>query len=183
MPRRSMIDPQQTPGPANACGSHHEEALNLYLDGELPLGDEAALFRHLAACTACRRVLGALIEFRRMSRQEALAVPAAVDDAFFGKLDHLRHRTTLSDRSAQRRPLWQLHTRISLRVAAAVAGVLFFAGFLIPRDLGTLPPMPRVEGLDERVELPPVFQPAGEAVYVFYPGLTVEAARLPDEAL
>ena len=166
----------------DACAARWEEALNLYLDGELPRGEEAPLFGHLATCESCRRSLGTLLEFRRMSRQEVLHVPVAVDDAFFKRLDQVRRRHAVADRSVQRRPLWQLRPRVSVRVATVAAAFLFLAGVLLPRDLGQAPLLPAVEGLQERVEFRRTL-PAlrGEAVYVFYPGLTVEAARIIEE--
>lgn len=155
-----------------------EEALNLYADGELGLAEQPMLFAHLAACDRCRRTLSALLEFRRASRQEMLAVPAAADDVFFQRLDVLKRRTERVDRVAERRPLWHLRTRISLSLAASVAILLFSLGVLLPRDTGEILVVPRIEGLEERVEFPPPLQ--HEAVYVFYPGLTVEATKLED---
>ena len=74
---------------AATCSHAMEEALNLYMDGELPFAEQPVLFAHLATCDPCRRMLGAMMEFRRMSRQEVCPVPPAVDEAFFRRLDEI----------------------------------------------------------------------------------------------
>lgn len=167
---------------AEACSPLLEEALNLYADGELGLASQPALFAHLATCDACRQTFSALLEFRRLSRQEVMPVPAAADDAFFQRLDVLKRRTERVDRVAERRPLWHLRTRISLSLAASVAVLLFTLGVLLPRDTSEALVVPRIEGTEERVEFPPPVPLRHEAVYVFYPGLTVEATKLDDTA-
>ena len=53
---------------AATCSPEMEEALNLYMDGELPLAEQPVLFTHLSTCDPCRHILGAMMEFRRMSR-------------------------------------------------------------------------------------------------------------------
>ena len=161
-----------------SCGPAQEEALNLYADGELGFEAQPALFAHLATCADCRRSLAALLEFRRISRQEMLAVPAAADDAFFQRLDQLKRRDEHVDRQADRRPLWHVRTRISLSLAATVALLLFAAGVLLPRTTGEILVRPQIEGVEERVEFAPPGALRPEAVYVFYPGLTVEATKL-----
>ncbi len=174
------------PTPAAAsCSEGMEEALNAYLDGELSFEAQPALFAHLAACDRCRRTLAAMMEFRRMSRQEVLAVPAAVDDAFFRRLDQIKRRDAHVDRSADRRPLGQRRARVSLRAAAAASLMLFVAGLLFPHQAGETPVALLVEGSEERVELRPAAPFRSEAIYVFYPGLTVEATKInePTESL
>lgn len=165
--------------PSNApCEPQLEEALNLYLDGELTFDEQPVLFAHLAACDPCRRTLAATMDFRRMSRQEVVSVPAAVDDAFFQRLDQLKHRTDRLDRSADRSPLWNSRTPVSLRTATAVALVLFLVGFFFPQQVSdSVDSSIQVEGIEERVEFTPASRYRSEAVYVFYPGLTVEAPR------
>ena len=163
---------------ATSCSPRQVEALSQYLDGELVFDQQPALFAHLAACERCRRTLAATMDFRRMSRQEVVSVPAAVDDAFFQRLDQLKHRTDRVTRMADRRPLWNSRTPISLRTASAVALVLFLAGFFFPQQMAkTTDGPPPVEGVGERVEFAPLAPYRSEAVYVFYPGLTVEAQR------
>ena len=180
------------------CDERMEENLYLYLDGELPSDAETRLFSHLAACPGCRHRFSAIMEFRRISRIDTVSVPPAVDDAFFQRLDRGRRDGTRRDRYMERRPLWQRRAPISLRAAATAAVFLFVAGLLWPRPLAEdgwtgsrLSPIERhieaqrplqvpVFGLDERVELPTNIPPLGEAVYVFYPGLTIEATKLDD---
>jgi len=65
----------------------HEEALNLFLDGELFSCDQADLFAHMAACETCREGMNAVMEFRRMSRQEVLHVPPIADEAVLARLE------------------------------------------------------------------------------------------------
>jgi anti-sigma factor RsiW len=174
-----MNEPRHVPRlPATPCRGDVEEALNLYLDGELSFAAQPALFQHLASCEACRRTMAAMLEFRRMSRQESIAVPAAADEAIFQQLERVKRRDERIDRAADRRPLWQARMPISLRAATTMALLLFLAGLFFPQAAGEPLPRPRVESVEERVEFAPAVR--GEAVYVFYPGLTIEASRLHD---
>lgn len=155
----------------SSCGAAGDEALNLYIDGELPVEKQAELFHHLASCEPCRRFMGAMMEFRRMSRCECLTVPSALDDAFFKVLDKSKQRSRRRDRYADRRPLWQVRGTVSLRAGLLFAVLLFGAGLLFPHNAGMQP--------KERLEL---YKGAGEltnqhVMYVFYPGLTIEVAR------
>jgi hypothetical protein len=165
-------------GPHARSGCMLEEALNLFVDGELPLDEQRPLFAHLADCTACARTLDGLLKFRRISRQEHLGVPPAVDEAFFQRLDRAKATHQHVDRAADRRPLWNARTPVSLRAAAVVAVLVFFAGLFVPRAEPVLRPLGTVIGEEERVEFVDVSAPPSrEAVYVFYPGLTVEAQK------
>ncbi len=162
-----------------------EEALNLYLDGELSAEMQPLLFAHLSACDTCRRRFDAVLRFRQMSRQEYLVVPPSVDDAFFEKLAQHRTMSLRVDRAADRRPLWNLRAPVTLRSALLVAIVLFFIGVMLP---GSTTPenasSGKVMGEEERVEFADLeLTPRRlEAVYVFYPGLTIEANHVsPDE--
>ncbi|MFQ5569026.1 MAG: anti-sigma factor family protein [Rhodothermales bacterium] len=166
-----------------SCSDGREEALNLYMDGELPFVDQPSLFAHLATCDHCRRTLSAMMEFRRMSRQEVLTVPVTVDDAFFKRLDKMKRGSKRVDRYVDRRPLWHVRAPVSLRAATMAAMVLFIAGLMFPRNAGEPAGMALVEGLEERVEFVDQSRYWREAVYVFYPGLTVEAPRLDERAV
>lgn len=160
-----------------SCGTAMEEALSLYVDGELSLEAQPILFAHLASCEACRRTLAGVLEFRRLSRQEVIAVPPAVDDAIMERLAKRKSALDRVDRAADRRPLWQARTPVSLRAAAVVALVVFFLGLLIPHRAA--PPAPttsEVQGEEERVRFQERIRVA-EAVYVIYPGLTIEAFK------
>ena len=144
------------------------------MDGELPFSRQPALFSHLADCADCRYTLNAVLAFRRMSRQEVLEVPPAADDAFFKRLDAVKRRGA-PDRGSARRTLWQVRTPVSLGVAAIAALTLFLAGLFMPVQSTRAGAEVVVQGTVERVDLSR--QVRSEAVYVFYPGLVVEAAK------
>ncbi|NBC16535.1 MAG: hypothetical protein GVY18_04365 [Bacteroidetes bacterium] len=174
-----MTDPQPM-GASSICTASWEAALNEYVDGELPMEAQPRLFAHLATCAPCRRTLEAVLAFRRMSRQEPLAVPPAADDAVFRRLDQVKQRAERVDRNARQRSLWTAPTPLSLGAAAMVAVVLFVVGLLVPMQLDEADSTALVSAGMERVE----FEPApAEAVYVFYPGLTVEATKLDAAAV
>lgn len=159
-----------------------EEALNLYIDGELDFDRQAALFAHLSTCACCRRTLESVLTFRRLSREEPLVVPPAVDDAFFKRLASHRESHENVDRAAERRPLWQSRAPISVRTGVAAAVIVFLLGLLVPTNIDSTVArfQPAVVGMQEFVELRPVAadRPPSETLYVFYPGLTVEAAKI-----
>ena len=157
---------------AATCNQAMEEALNLYMDGELPFAEQPVLFAHLATCDQCRHMLGAMMEFRRMSRQEVCLVPPAVDEAFFRRLDEINGRSHRVDRYEDRRPIWQTRAPVSLRVVAMGAVLLFCAGLFFPQTAGDPLSAIRVEVQEEHVE-PVVIEP----VYVITPGVTVEALK------
>lgn len=163
---------------ATLCNGDMEEALHLYLDGELPFEEQPLLFAHLAECDQCRHLMGSMMTFRRMSRQEAFPVPPAVDEAFFQRLNLVKSRSKRVDRYMDRRPLWQVRAPISLRAAAMAAVVVFVAGLMFPHDIGDRIVSTTVQGEEEQVEYINVIRIPPEAVYVFYPGLTVEAPKI-----
>jgi len=163
-----------------SCEMGDEEILNQYLDGELAFERQADFFQHLSVCVHCRSTFDAVLSFRRMSRQENLAVPSAVDSAFYEALSELKRQNNHYDRAVDRRPLWQLKTPVSLRSAMITAVLLFVAGFLLPTHLAPEPvvtAMARVTGEEELINLAQIetVKKHYEPVYVFYPGLTVEA--------
>lgn len=168
-------DPFPSPRPTSSCSASQEEALHAYLDGELPFGRQPALFSHLADCADCRHTLNAVLAFRRMSRQEVLDVPPAADDAFFKRLDAIKRRGA-PDRGSARRTLWQVRTPVSFGMAALAALTLFLAGLFMPVQSTRAGSEVVVQGTVERVDLNRRVRP--EAVYVFYPGLVVEAAKV-----
>ena len=167
------------------------EALNLYVDGELPVEEQPALFAHLSACAPCRCQLESVLQFRRLVQAERVAVPPAADEAFMQRLAaHKKQRPEKpSDapiRARRRRPL---------AAAAAVAAVLalFVMGVLVRPQ--TAPDAARVAqprvtssaastAVESSAPPPATGRPAAsqqavrlQAVYFFYPGLTVEAER------
>ncbi len=157
-----------------------EEMLNLYLDGELPFDTQAGLFHHLAECTSCRLTFDSVLTFRRMSRQELLAVPPEADRGLFGALAVMKEQHRHFDRAVDRRPLWQLKTPISLRAATIMAVSIFIGGFMLPSHLAPEPTVSVIRDAaveQDFVRLAPSVEQVTryEPVYVFYPGLTVEA--------
>ena len=160
-----------------------EDSLNRYIDGELEFDRQAALFAHLAVCPSCRRTLESVLAFRRLSRSETLAVAPAVDDAFFKRLARHRESHKHVDRAAERRPLWQSRAPISVRTGVAAAVIVFLLGLLVPSNLDSTVArlQPAVIGMQEIVELQPAAtvlpRAQSETLYVFYPGLTVEATK------
>ncbi len=157
-----------------------EEALNLYVDGELPLEQQAELFNHLARCESCRRTLDSVMRFRRYGRQEYIAIAPAVDDAFLKRLAGAKRRPRRV--SVDRDPMWSSRVPVSLRSAVAIAAAVFLVGLLIPLWGASPHRLPIVSGQQEQVDLSSEVALGSEAVYVFYPGLTVEAAK-PSEGV
>lgn len=169
---------------------HHDElekdtalhALNLFMDGELSSSSQPALFKHLAGCADCRRELDGAMQFRRISRVENLLAPPGLDEAMFKRLN--KHKTIMThiDRAEERRPLWNLRTPITLRATILTALMVFMTGLLMPHEANQK--MARkgiVTGTDELIEFfDSDQQPANtRTLYVFYPGLTIEASYDP----
>lgn len=170
-------------GPAGCTDGAAEEAVNLYVDGELPLEHHADLFAHLAQCEACRRTLDSVIKFRRYGRDELLTVPPALDEAFLGRLASVKSRHEQVDRAEDRGPLWTMRRPVSLGSGALAAILVFVAGLLLSSE-ETVLPTGLVVGEQERLEFadttPAIERP--NTLYVFYPGLTIEAPKLTDES-
>lgn len=139
--------------------------LNRYVDGQLAVERQATLFEHLAGCASCRQQLEAVLTFRRMSRQERLAVPPAADETFLERLSQRRQADRDSaSRTTDRKPLWLWQAPVSLRAAAAALMLVFMVGLLLPTNISQSVPS----------QIEPAPQP--EAVFIFYPGLTVKAS-------
>ena len=156
----------------------HEESVHLFLDGELALGAQPDLFSHLAACWACRAVMNAMMEFRRMSRQEVIHVPPAADEAVLARLEQSKRRRFQRDRFFERRPLWQARATLSLRMCAALAMLFFVFGVKVAHDTGVSRSMkPLMEQQDEqRLKGPRL------GFHYVLPLLLVEATRIPESA-
>ena len=151
-----------------------EEAVHLFLDGELAQSAMPDLFEHLAACAACRHVMHTMMEFRRMSRQEVIHVPSVADEGVLAVLEQSKRRLFKRDRFYERRPLWEARTSLSLRSVAALAAVSFASGVMLPHDADVkdvLHPLVLEQPADPRL------REAGSPLYVWYPGLEIEAAR------
>lgn len=166
---------------AGAPADPFEEDLNLYLDGELPIDRQGALFEHLASCAGCRSRMDSVMQFRRLSRQEFIAVSPAVDEAFLERLAQMKKTNDRYDRKEDRRPLWNVRQSVSVGTAVMAIVAVFVIGLMLPMagDPGTA--QPTVQFVEERVEFEEVPSEVRESpIYVFVPGLTVEADRLDD---
>ena len=162
-------------GTHSPCSPEWEDAVSAYADGELPSHRQAVLFGHLANCDACRRHLDVVLVFRRMSRAETLLVPPMADAALMARLDVLQKRGQEPDES---RSLWEAKLKLDLGRIAAALLVVFLLGAGITRVSNNVP-QTLVSAIQEQV----IPRPAQttiwrvEPVYVFYPGVTVEADK------
>ena len=118
-----------------------------------------------------------------MSRQESFPVPPSVDDAIFERLNQVKKRSKRIDRYWDRRPLWQVRASVSLRAAALAAVLLFGAGLMFPQDAGLPIAANVIEVEQEQVELPSEIAIQQQVLYVFYPGLTVEASKIVESTV
>jgi anti-sigma factor RsiW len=154
-----------------------EETVNRYLDGELGLESQPELFTHLASCQACRETMDAVMTFRRVAREEYIAVPPSADERFFDRLADLKERTDRLDRAGDRESLWRSRRSVSLGTTVLMAFCLFVLGLYLPRASNQ-----RVGGLvlgeQEMVDLDAPVYGLMNTIYVITPGVTVESARL-----
>lgn len=152
-----------------------EEDLNLYLDGELPFAKQTALFSRLATDESLRSQMEAVMLFRRMSRQEIIALPPSADDRFLARLAELKQVNERFNRAEDRQPLWRANRSVSIRSALAAVTAVFVIGLLLP--------MSRTNGStrfiaqeEEHVTFDtPQTRVLQSYIYVFEPGLTIEA--------
>lgn len=153
----------------------NEEDLNLFLDGELPLDRQETLYEHLAGDRRSRAFMDHVMLFRRMSRQEYIEVPPAVDDAFFKRLDALKSSGERVDRFVEREPLWNSRRPVRIRTAVAAVVAVFMIGWFLPL-LDEPEETAFLAQEEERVafdiQQTRVMQ---SYIYVFEPGLTIEA--------
>ena len=153
-----------------------EEALNRYLDGELPLDEQPALFGHLADCPSCRSRMDAVMAFRRIAREEYISVPQSADERFLDRLAELKERVDRVDRAGDREPLWQSRRSVSLGTTVFMAACLFVIGLYLPR-FSIEEAAASAVGEQEMVDLDaPVFG-VMNTIYVITPGVTVESPR------
>jgi anti-sigma factor RsiW len=153
-----------------------EEMVNGYADGELDEAQHARLFAHLATCGACRELLENVVHFRRLIRDERIIVPPKSDIDLFQRVASLRASSEVSQRMHERDPVWSARKTISTRTALAVTSAVFFFGLVfgnITADEASY----SVSGTQEGVQIEEGAQTSDNAVYVFYPGLIIEAER------
>lgn len=155
------------------------DALHSFLDGELCVSSQPALFAHLATCSSCREELEGVMKFRRMSRMENLTVPPALDAALFKRLQKHKAMIKKIDRAGDRRPLWNARAAVSLRATVVTAMLIFLTGLLIPaNDANLAATRGTVTASDEFIEFADLdLNASTSTVYVFYPGLTIEEAQ------
>ena len=174
------------PSKSSACTEKSVHALHGYLDGDLSFVQQPELFEHLASCKTCRRTMDSVLAFRRMSRQEYLALPPAADEVFFERLTRLKQLTDKVDRSEDRKPLWNAKRSVSLRSALALAGIVFLIGLLVPMPARTEYATALIHLEVERVQFEPSDSFLIESpIYNWVDWVTVESARtdveLPDQ--
>ncbi len=156
-----------------------EDALHSYLDGELELSAQGPLFGHLADCPACRSSMDSVLSFRRVAREEYIAVPQSADEAFFDRLAEVKERAERVDRIGDREPLWQSRRSVSLGTTVVMAACLFILGLYLPR-VAPAGSVSTVVGEQEMVDLEAPIFGVLNTVYVIAPGVTVESARVVD---
>ena len=152
-----------------SCSLAFEEAVNRFLDGELPFDEQPAVFSHLARCPDCRRMVDGVLRFRSVSRRERIRVPPAVDRAFFKRLEQHKRKNLVT--GGKRRSLWNTRRLVSLKSAVIAAIVLVSLGLLLPMAVEDNRSSSNVHGVTEQVEF-------RDVIYVIYPGVTVEAAKV-----
>ncbi len=145
------------------CLQSNQEMLVEYTDGVLPSENQVQLFMHLSTCETCRNVLDGVLTFRRWSRVESIQVPPQVDERILQKLDEIKDRDTgaLVDPS-----LWNSKMSMTLRTWLFAAAIVFAFGITLQAALG-----PSNDMNDQASYVNETAQP----IYVFYPGVTVEA--------
>ena len=136
---------------------------------------QGAVYAHLADSVDSRSFMDQVLLFRRMSRQEYLDVPPSVDEAFFARLDALKSSGTRVDRFADREPLWSSRRPVTVRAAIAAVVVVFMVGWMLPYA-GDEEQTAFLSQEEERVLFDtPQARVMQSYIYVFEPGLTIEA--------
>ena len=155
--------------------SPFEEDLNLYLDGELPFSKQTALFSQLASDSSLRSQMEAIMLFRRMSRQELISLPPSADDRFFSRLAELKQGNEQFNRAEDRQPLWRANRPVSIRSALAAVTAVFVIGLLLPMS-GSNGSTRFIAQEEDHVTFDtPRTRVLQSYIYVFEPGLTIEA--------
>lgn len=154
-----------------------DEKLNLFVDGELPIVDQAAMFKHLAECERCRHYFDGLLTLRRMMSEEVIKVAPAQDEAFLRRLAKYRSAVQPSKKRVERRRQIRRMTPVAGRAAVGAAVVLLVLTSLMPSPQTDVVLSEHVFGEEELVNFGATTAPNRDrgAVYVFYPGLTIEA--------
>ncbi len=158
------------------CESY-EDRINSYVDGELAFHLQAELFTHLSRCEPCRRYLDGLIAFRRLVADEALVIPPSLDEAFLQRLGAHRQSVAAVKQRAARRGRIRDAVPVAGRAAVVMLVLGIIVGNIIANEISRAPSPGHVVAEEELVNFPAASSADSQsgAVYVFYPGLTVEA--------
>jgi anti-sigma factor RsiW len=152
-----------------------ETDVDLYLDGELPASREADLFRHLSICSWCRDCLNSVLSLRRINGEEYIVVPPWADDALLVRVDKRRREGRRTAQLHTNQSFWSTRTTVTIRSVIVVAGVVLVSAAYLTNQLASSSAYVTVE--QEHVRFIDPMPPLRSEVYVFYPGLTIEADR------
>ena len=120
-----------------------EENLSVFVDGEMPEGQQRALARHLLGCAECAARVGRLLAVKYYLAAKA-EEPQALEAGFWGRLEQaLELVDTVAERAA-RRPAPSVQRRRAWGLAGA--GVFLILAAWVLR-LATLPPPVQPEAL------------------------------------
>jgi predicted anti-sigma-YlaC factor YlaD len=97
-----------------------QEAVSLFVDGELESENREGLFDHLSTCDDCRMFLQGLVQIREIIRQDVASFPERLDDAI---LD--------DSRPTRRNAVWNASVRVPVPVAALAAVLIIVVGALV----------------------------------------------------
>jgi anti-sigma factor RsiW len=116
--------------------TNYREQINQFIDGELGMRQQADLFRHLAACTACQTLIDGLVRMKEDIRKEQIPYPQELDDAILGQLlrDNQKSRKLFRELKLRDR-MWNRQVSAPLRFVASVAVIIIVAGILLGRVL------------------------------------------------
>ncbi|NNE47634.1 MAG: hypothetical protein HKN37_13350 [Rhodothermales bacterium] len=152
-----------------------ESDVDLYLDGELPASREADLFRHLSTCSSCRDCLNSVLSLRRIHGEEYISVPPWADDALLARVDKRRRAGRRTAQLHTNQSIWSARTTVTIRSVLVVAGAVLVSAAYLTKQFASASGHVFVE--QEHVRFIDPIPPLRSEVYVFYPGLTIEADR------
>ena len=109
--------------------AHERERLSAYLDGELPVGEQAEVAAHLATCSQCRSVLSEMEALDKRARELPLDAPPGYFDTLPGRV-----RDRIEGLSPTRRPA-PARTRRTLPTWTWAAAAALILGVVTPLTL------------------------------------------------
>lgn len=160
------------------CASH-EENLNLFLDGQLPVEAQIELFKHLAGCDGCRDFLEKTNRFRAAARREKIPFPENLDRALFEEILRRRHAHARETPTRRIFPGWRQPVAVPKFAVAAVVIILLVLSGLEINDRLTPPPAIPVYQM-----MMPNANPVG-VIYIIAQPMPVESFKsvMPDTTL